>query len=191
MDAVLLDDIKVSIDIPRMSEKWHVRKDSPFADEIDETFEYAQKLIKPKAVIKEIFGVRSAPGGAMVEGRMFEIPILEGLLAGAKRTFVYAATSGDRPEDKDKVVFDSLWSMYLSDAVYSAIDALRAYIFSQCPDDKNLDYVAPGDTEGWDVIDSCYICSLLGDDFEKIGATIDERGILRPLDSICGIFYTH
>ncbi|NLW70331.1 MAG: hypothetical protein GX061_04540 [Eubacteriaceae bacterium] len=187
MDTVLFNKITPELDIERISSRWQVRKSSPFYEEIEETREYAAKLMTPKAIIRRIGECKIDEMGVEIDNIRLNSPSLAEILKDSPAAYLYAATGGERPEDKEEVVFDSLWSMYLGDAIFSAIDRAREY--AQNDSSRPVAFANPGDIEDWALSENGKILELLGDIPALLGVSAGEEGLLRPLDSVCGIFY--
>lgn len=188
MDKIIFDNIEILLDVDRVAEMAHIRKTSGFYDELVDAVPVAQKLVKPKAVIKKFAVESTAENAAIIGGVTFKGAGIGEKLHGKNEVYLYVITAGDALSTSGEVEEDLI--VYYLDS--SVLEQTHNFISAYLRDSlgyKNTAFFEPGSTEGFDITYNKDIFELIGGVEEAAGVTLKASHFMNPNHTLSGIMY--
>ena len=186
-------DIEHEISKAELLARLHCNDDDEPYERALELMKEAEPLLRPSYVIKEFAIDEIKHDGVVIEGNFFQSKIVANKLKDQRNVFVYLATCGrqissliDSTEDTlDKYILDQI-------AYITYLHAMREMSARIESDLGILRYImlCPGSVIDWSIIDVKKIFNLMDGMYQEIDVEILSSGLIDPLKSISGIFYS-
>jgi hypothetical protein len=193
-NSEILDNITISLDISKVIKRFSFRSELvPYIGEVPGLVEKMVSLVKPKAVYKAASLKKFAGNYLEIDGIKFRNPLLQVNLKEAKHVFPYIITIGKTVDQAQVQSFNFNLSYVLNAVQKMILDESLEYLKKYISKKFNLDILwslQPGETEAWPEGDRKLIFSILGDVENNLPVKLSNKGIIDPLYSACGIFYT-
>ncbi len=190
MKQIILDSIPFTADPAALGELLRVRKGGPDEALFTELVERARPIARPRAVYRESFVNERDETGATIDAVRFRSRLLGGNLKDVTRVFPYCATCGTEIEEwtaglqgmKLRYWADSIMMAALGNALAAmAADVDRRFR------PGTISFMNPGSLEDWPLPEQAGLFSLF--DGARIGVTLAESFLMRPLKSVSGIMF--
>jgi len=188
----ILDQIPPDIDFGALLARVRLSPESEDAAALRGLLDEVQPLIRPKAIYDLCpIGARGEDS-IEIGGVTFSSRVLAVNLRQVHRAFPYICTCGaelDQVEASD----DSLREYWLDAIRLAALGLARSYLPAHLERKYapgHLSNMAPGSLQDWPISQQAPLFSLFGDAESKIGVSLTDSFLMRPLKSVSGIYFS-
>lgn len=192
MDAVVLHDLPVTLDVPAILGALHVRDGSPAEQSVRRLVQEAAGIARPKAIYRLGFIDERDADYVVIDGMRFASRILRVNLDHLQRAFLYVCTSGCEVEAWAEGQGDML-ARYYADAINQAVlrsatNGMVAHLAAAYALAKTAT-MNPGSLTDWPISQQRPLFALLGDTKAAIGVELTPSYLMVPTKSVSGILY--
>ncbi len=184
MDKILFDNIEIMMDADKVAAMAHIRPSSGFYDELVDAVSIAQRLVKPKAVLKKFAVEQADEHSALIGGVRFDGVKLQ----GKNEVYLYVITAGEALRASGEVEEDLIIYYLESSALEQAHNYVSAYL-RETAGCKNTSFFEPGTTEGFAITYNKEIFELIGGVEDAIGVTLKASHFMNPNHTLSGIMF--
>ena len=192
MDAIVLDDIPMKIDVAALLQRMHVPAGGEQARSVMQLVEQAEAVGRPKALYKVAPIDSKGEKSVVVEGTTLTSRILRVNLEKPRRVFPFVATCGvelDAWVPPDGGLLHSYYADQIREmALRSAINTMRRTIAERHGLD-NAAMMNPGSLADWPLREQRPLFSILGDPTGAIGVRLTSALLMVPVKSASGILF--
>jgi hypothetical protein len=190
---IILDPLPFSLDPLLVSKRIQVRGNGHRIDELAEQLTKAViSIARPKALYLMSKVNRVDEATINIEGKRFSSRVLSKLFIDQETAFPYVITIG--PElDLYNLPTSDILARFLLDNVkemvlHSAGQSFENHIHKEYPASR-LTHINPGEIDDWPVTQQKSLFSLFGEKTERIGVTLTEGSVIKPIKSRSGIYF--
>jgi hypothetical protein len=192
MEAVILREIPVKLNIPNLMKRLHLKEDTAYAEEFARFAEKAKSVARPKAMYRPIYVDDKGPDSVTLAGVTLKSRVLRVNMDRAQRAFLYTATCGAELEEMAEASEDLLevyWSEAIrEDALGAALRHMHAHIREAYHPGK-IATMAPGSLADWPLTQQRALFNLLGDTKGAVGVELKDSMLMWPTKSVSGIVF--
>ena len=190
MEAIVIDPLTFSLDVPALFEKLRVR--AAHRDEIGKLVAEAESVARPRVIYKMAFIEAKGDESITADGVTFNSRVLRVNLDTLHRFFAFVGTAGHELEAWVDSKQDMLAHFY-ADAINEAVlhAALITFI-TQLTEQYQLATTAamnPGSLTDWPLREQRPLFKLLGDVRSAIGVELTDTLLMVPRKSVSGIVF--
>lgn len=192
MDKVIIDEIPFVLNVNLLVNSLRLQNNPSAIDTVTKLATDAMRIGRPKALYK--IALAKYPDGDVVEidAILLHSRLLKNNLGKSDIVLPFLCTCGTEMEEWSQQFTDIVqkyWVNTIQDfALGSAIHALETSI-KQRYQPRNLSAMNPGSLTDWPIQEQQNLFHLFGDDAVKIGVTLTEGLMMKPLKSMSGIFF--
>ncbi len=189
----VLEGIALTIDREGLRSALRVPPDGPEAERVEAMARRAEELGRPSAVYRAARVDRVRADGADIDGLAFDGDLIAEKLAGQEHAFPFIATCGAAIASWADSHGDML-ERFRADviatfALASAVDSLKNHIETRHGTGP-LSMMNPGSLDGWRIDGQRSLFGLFADATGRIGVSLTESLLMRPLKSLSGILFS-
>jgi hypothetical protein len=192
MDAIVLDDIPMQIDVPALLQRMHLPAGGEQAQSVMQLVEQAMTVGRPKALYKVAPIDSKGETTVVVEGTRLTSRILRVNLERPRRVFPFVATCGVELEAWVPSNEGLLHSYYADQIREMALRSAIAHMRQAIAERHGLDKAAmmnPGSLADWPLKEQRPLFSILGDPTGAIGVRLTSKLLMLPVKSASGILF--
>ncbi|HSV95761.1 MAG TPA: hypothetical protein VLM75_02375 [Spirochaetota bacterium] len=191
MDTVL-ESITLTIDRDAIRSALRISPEGREAGRVESMTREAEAAGRPAAVYRAARIDRVRADGADIEGIAFDGDLIAENLAGQAHAFPFIATGGPEIEAWANSYTEML-ERFRADAIAtfalaSAVDSLKSHILDR-HNGGPLSMMNPGSLDGWRIAEQKKLFALFGASAERIGVSLTDSMLMRPLKSLSGILF--
>ena len=191
MDTVVLNNIQCELDLVKLQEKLHIKKNSSYLSEILEMAAEAQLIAKPKVIFKRSFVEAKGDNFVVIDGIKFTSRILRVNLDDSSMVFPYIVTCGTELEVWSKRFKDDYFQSYCVDTIKEMVLKNARQEFEAFLDREfslgHASNMYPGSLQDWPITEQKPLFDLLGNVEELIGVQLTNSYLLLPIKTVSGI----
>jgi hypothetical protein len=192
MDKVIIDEIPFSLDMNLLVNGLRLKENASAINTLSKLAADAMRIGRPKALYKIASAEYPDENSVEINKVVLRSRLLKNNLCKSDIMLPFLCTCGTELEDWSQQFTDIVqkyWVNTIQDyALGSAIQALETSI-KQCYQPRNLSAMHPGSLADWPIQEQQNLFHLFGDDAVKIGVTLTEGLMMKPLKSMSGIFF--
>ncbi|KQC11679.1 MAG: hypothetical protein APR62_09335 [Smithella sp. SDB] len=193
MDKVVIDEILFFLDMNLLINSLRL-KDNPSAiDAVTKLADDAMRIGRPKALYKIVSAEYSDENSVKINKVVLHSRLLKNNLCKSGIILPFLCTCGTELEDWSQQFTDiaqKYWANTIQDlALGSAIKTVETTIQERYQS-RNLSAMNPGSLDDWPIQEQRNLFQLFGDDAYRIGVSLTESLMMKPLKSMSGIFFS-
>ena len=192
MDKIVIDKIPFSLDINLLIDGLRLKDNTPASDVLTRLADDAMRIGRPKALYKISSAEYPDEESVVINKIAFHSRLLKNNLCESDIVLPFLCTCGTELEEWSRQFTDiaqKYWVNTIQDlALGSAIKFVEASIQERCHP-RNLSTMNPGSLDDWPIQEQRNMFRLFGDDALRIGVTLTESLMMKPLKSMSGIFF--
>jgi hypothetical protein len=189
-NITILDDIAFEPDVSTLAKRLRIKSGSPYLEDLQELTSTAQKLAKPKVIVREAYIDSKNEDTVVINRIVFSSRVLAVNLAQAHRVFAYVATCGAELGAWSYGIDDMVmrfWSEAIKEAALrDATMALNEFLNMRYDPGKTAT-MNPGSLPDWPIQQQRPLFQLLGDPHTAIGVELTDSYLMEPNKSVSGI----
>ncbi|PKN39028.1 MAG: vitamin B12 dependent methionine synthase [Deltaproteobacteria bacterium HGW-Deltaproteobacteria-10] len=192
MDKVIIDEIPFVLDVNLLVNSLRLQNNPSAIDTVTKLATDAMRIGRPKALYKIALAKYPDEDVVEIDAILLHSRLLKNNLGKSDIVLPFLCTCGTEMEEWSQQFTDIVqkyWVNTIQDfALGSAIHALETSI-KQRYQPRNLSAMNPGSLTDWPIQEQQNLFHLFGDDAVKIGVTLTEGLMMKPLKSMSGIFF--
>lgn len=192
MDKVIIDEIPFVLDVNLLVNSLRLQNNLSAIDTVTKLATDAMRIGRPKALYKIALAKYPDEDVVEIDAILLHSRLLKNNLGKSDIVLPFLCTCGTEMEEWSQQFTDIVqkyWVNTIQDfALGSAIHALETSI-KQRYQPRNLSAMNPGSLTDWPIQEQQNLFHLFGDDAVKIGVTLTEGLMMKPLKSMSGIFF--
>ena len=190
MDTIVLSDIPLTLDLPALAKRLHVREGSANMKELCDLAAQAEAVARAKAMVGLAFVTDRDEDTVSLDGITFTSRVLRVNMKTANRAFCYVATCGRELFDWSETLDDVLhqfWAEAIKEAALrDAMRAMNHEIRDRFRPGK-LVTMNPGSLIDWPITQQRPLFRLMGDPRGTIGVELKDSCLMIPNKSVSGV----
>lgn len=193
--TVILENIPFTLQEDKIISSMHVHGSAQrFTDNLRELIEIVVPLARPKAMFKISCVSNKKPDSVEIDGVEFGGRLIRLNLDQVNTVFPFVATCGHEVEAIEVPARDILKRHCLEAIKLSLV--VTASVFLQKYIKQNfgageLSNMNPGELESWPITQQKQLFAVLGDVEGRIGVKLTPGGLMKPIKSRSGLYYTN
>lgn len=190
MDSIILDNIPFKINMEQLLKELHVKKDSKYAERLDQLVQEASRIARPLALFREAYIEQKGEDSVVVDGVTLNSRILRVNLGQSFKVFPFIVTSGVELEEWSKSFADMLEHFWADTLKERALECAHSAFKEHLAKNYNCDKMAemhPGSLADWPLPEQRKVFSLLGSPLDTIGVELKDSLLMYPLKTVSGI----
>lgn len=192
MDKIVIDEIPFFLDINLLIDGLRLKDNTSASDTVAKLADDAMRIGRPKALYKIASAEYPDENRVEINKVVLHSRLLKNNLCKSDIMLPFLCTCGIEIEEWSRQFTDIVqkyWVNTIQDyALGSAIQALETSI-QQSYNPRNLSAMNPGSLADWPIQEQQNLFRLFGEDAAKIGVTLTEGLMMKPLKSMSGIFF--
>ncbi|KUG23705.1 methionine synthase i, cobalamin-binding domain [hydrocarbon metagenome] len=192
MDKVIIDEIPFSLDMNLLVNGLRLKENASAINTLSKLAADAMRIGRPKALYKITSAEYPDENSVEINKVVLHSRLLKNNLRKSDIMLPFLCTCGTELEDWSQQFTDIVqkyWVNTIQDyALGSAIKALEASVQERYHP-QNLSAMNPGSLDDWPIQEQNNLFHLFGDDAVRIGVTLTEGFMMKPLKSMSGIFF--
>ncbi len=192
MDAIVLDQLPVKLEMEVLRQRLRIESESPYLGDLRHFLDEARAVARPKALYRVAFVEAKQDDHVVIEGVRLCSRVLRVNLGDARRVFAYVATCGIELSHWYSSQTDLLrqfWAEAIAEMVLQgAMEALCQHLVDRYRP-GNLSSMAPGSLADWPLEEQRALFTLLGDTEKLVGVQLTDHMLMIPTKSLSGIFF--
>lgn len=186
-------EIPAYLDIKELESRMTGGRTTPRQQEMfRELAETALKTAKPVGIYRLSHARVIDSNKVEIDSIVFTSKVLSKLLEGRDTVVPFIVTAGNELEELSAARGDMMKQFYLDTVktfiVVNAVRYLKDYVQKQCNMPKAA-LMNPGEIEDWYITEQKYLFNLFDHVEERIGVTLTDGGVMRPVKSRSGIIF--
>lgn len=189
--CILIKDFDFSISPYEISKKLNFTTDENIKI-IKALIEEAEKIAVPKAIFKECFIRERGTDFVVLDEIKFKSRIISVNLSSENRAFPYIVTCGTELKDwcdSNNSKLKKKIAEFITQQILIHYHSLLKNYIEKNFNTGNLARVNPGSTMDWDIKEQKNIFSILGDEVNSTGVTLDNNFFMYPEKTYSGIYF--
>jgi len=192
MKRIIMDEIPFVLDVNLLVNSLRLKNNPSAIDTVTKLAHDAMHIGRPKALYKIALAKYPDEDRVEIDEILLHSRLLKNNLGKSDIVLPFLCTCGTELEEWSQQFTDiapKYWANTIQDfALGSAIHALETSI-QQRYNPRNLSAMNPGSLVDWPIQEQQNLFRLFGDDAVKIGVTLTEGLMMKPLKSLSGIFF--
>lgn len=185
-------DIDFEFNMDQLLKLLNVNESSPVAKRALKVAKGAEGKVKPKYILKEVKLGEIGNDFVEINSQKFYSKVIAKHLKKVETAFAFIATGGVEIAEYLHSVTNTLDNYILDQIAYmgflAAIENKQNYLLNNYNIEK-FTSLAPGSIPDWELKEVKKIFKLIGNDYEKIGVSVIDSGIINPIKSVSGILF--
>lgn len=192
MDTQILDDIPFSADRDWLVDHLRIKAPSPTYSQFMTLLKQAEKIARPKAIVRPAYIENRTEEAIQVEGKWFRSRVLAVNVSQAHRIFIYAATCGKELDEWARGLrsgLETLWAgSFEESALRNAVQAVTLCIEEKYRPGRTAQQ-NPGSLDDFPLAQQEALFALLGNTQASIGVSLLPSLMMSPAFSVSGIIF--
>jgi hypothetical protein len=192
MKRIIMDEIPFVLDVNLLVNSLRLQNNPSAIDTVTKLAQDAMQIGRPKALYKIASAKYHDEDKVEIDAILLHSRLLKNNLGKSDIVLPFLCTCGSELEEWSQQFTDiapKYWANTIQDfALGSAIHALETSI-KQRYQPRNLSAMNPGSLDDWPIQEQQNLFHLFGDDTVRIGVTLTEGLMMKPLKSLSGIFF--